>query len=54
MTYEAFEKARKIDYDIHLLSTIAIPSKMSNDTATALQKWIDEYTEKLEKEFDEL
>ena len=54
MTYEAFEKARIINYDIHLLSTIAIPSKMSNETTEAFQKWIDEYIEKLEKKFDEL
>lgn len=54
MTYEAFEKAERINYDIHLLGTITIPEKMSNATTTALKKWIDEYKEKLEKEFDEL
>jgi hypothetical protein len=54
MTYEAFEKARRIDYDVKLLSNISIPAGMSNSTMAALQKWIDEYTEKLENEFDEL
>lgn len=54
MTYEAFEKAERINYDIKLLSNISIPAGMSNSTIAALQKWIDEYTEKLENEFDEL
>lgn len=54
MTYETFEKAQRIDYDIHLLGTIVIPEQMSNETTTALKKWIGEYKEKLEKEFNEL